>query len=166
MINLGKLSNGRTSKEVILEKQSNGCIKCVSHCTDKDGYVRIRYNGKHDRLFRVIYQQKYGEIPERMVIRHKCDNRWCCNVDHLEIGTQKDNVRDMIERGRDCYHKPKYSSRGTKNHANKLTEKQVRDIYLSNLNNSELSKIYNVSKANISYIKNKRHWKWLTDTLD
>ena len=47
MISLGKFSNSNTSKEVILEKLENGCIKCLSHCTDKDGYVRIMYNGKH-----------------------------------------------------------------------------------------------------------------------
>lgn len=120
MINLGKIS--KLGKSVILEEQPNGCIKCISHCTDKDGYVRIRYNGKHERLFRVVYMKKYGDISKGMVIRHKCDNRWCCNIEHLEIGTQKDNVRDMIERGRDCYHKPNYNSRGTKSHANKLTE--------------------------------------------
>lgn len=57
MINLGKFSNSNTSKEVILEKLENGCVKCISHCTDKDGYVRISYNGKHERLFRVLYMQ-------------------------------------------------------------------------------------------------------------
>ena len=57
MINAGKIGNHITSKDVILEKQDNGCIRCISHCTDKDGYTRIRYNGKHDRLFRVLYQK-------------------------------------------------------------------------------------------------------------
>ena len=55
MINLGRLSDSKQSKEVILERLENGCIKCISHCSDKDGYTRINYNGKQERLFRVIY---------------------------------------------------------------------------------------------------------------
>lgn len=166
MISLGKFSNSNTSKEVILEKLENGCIKCISHCTDNDGYVRIKYNGKHERLFRVLYIQKYGSIPKGMVIRHKCDHPYCCNIEHLEIGTRLDNVRDMIERGRDVYHKPKMHNFGTNNGSHKLTEQQVKEIYLSNLGCTALSKKYNVSKTNIRYIKSKQQWKWLTDTFD
>ena len=161
MINLGKLS--KNSKNIILQKEKNGCIKCISHCKDSDGYTRIKYNGKPERLFRVIYMQKYGEIPKGMLIRHKCDNRWCCNIKHLEIGTPKDNVRDMIERGRDTYHKSK--NVGIKNKASKLTEKQVEEIYLSNDSYSKLSKKYNVSKTNVSNIKNKIQWTHITDKL-
>ena len=164
MINLGKIT--KFGKEIILEKQDNGCVKCLSHCQDNDGYTRIKYNGKHERLFRVIYMQKYGEIPKGMLIRHKCDNTWCCNLEHLEIGTPKDNVRDMIERGRDNYHKIKPKIYGEKNGSSKLTENQVKEIYLSNLSNKKLAKIYGVSDINIGYIKNKKQWKWLTDTLD
>ena len=162
MINLGKLN--KQGKEVILEKLENGGIKCISHCTDKDGYVRIRYNGKHERLFRVLYIQKYGNIPKGMVIRHKCAHPYCCNIEHLEIGTQLDNVRDMIQRGRDVYHVSKI--RGTKIGISKLTEQQVKEIYLSKLGYRKLSKIYNVSVTNIYYIKRKKRWEWLTDTLD
>ena len=164
MISWGKLNE--YGKEVILEKLDNGCIKCISHCTDKDGYVRIMYNGKHERLFRVLYMQKYGDIPKGMVIRHKCDHPYCCNIEHLEIGTRLDNVRDMIERGRDVYHNPKKKLWGEKNGSNKLTENQVKEIYLSKLSLKTLSKMYKVSTSNISYIKNKKQWQWLTDTLD
>lgn len=38
--------------------------------------------------------------PPGMVVRHACDNRPCTNPNHLEIGTQLDNVADMIARGR------------------------------------------------------------------
>lgn len=87
----------------MLEERENGCIECISHCKDNCGYTRVRVNGKHERLFRYIYEQKYGKIPKGMVIRHKCDNPNCCNIKHLEIGTQKDNVRDLIERQPEKY---------------------------------------------------------------
>lgn len=166
MINLGKFNNGSTSKEVIIETQENGCWKCLSHCTDKDGYVRMRYNGKHDRLFRVLYQQKYGEIPKGLVLRHLCNNAWCVNVEHLKVGTQKENYQDMIDCGRSPKGKRNLKISGEKNNNHKLSEKQVEEIYLSKLSLKTLSKIYGVSTSNISYIKNKKQWQWLTETLD
>lgn len=164
MISLGKLNE--YGKEVILEKLDNGCIKCISHCTDKDGYVRIMYNGKHDRLFRVLYQQKYGKIPKGLVLRHLCNNAWCVNVEHLKVGTQKENHQDMIDCGRSPKGKRNLKISGEKNNNHKLSEKQVKEIYLSKLSLKTLSKIYGVSTSNISYIKNKKQWQWLTDTLD
>ena len=163
MINLGKLSpNG---KEVLLEEKENGCIECISHSRDDCGYSRVFINGKHQRLFRYIYEQKYGKIPKGMVIRHKCDNSCCCNINHLEIGTQLDNVRDMINRNRN-YKGEHKTIQGEKNVNHKLTEQQVIEIYLSNLSTYKLAEIYNVSKTNIAFIKNKKQWKWLTDKID
>lgn len=41
-----------------------------------------------------------GRLPQDgLVIRHKCDNPPCCNPAHLEEGTQRQNVLDMVERG-------------------------------------------------------------------
>ena len=156
----------KNGKDIILEKLDNGCVICTSHCKDKNGYVRIIHKGKQERLHRIIYKMYYGEIPKEMVIRHKCDNPNCCNIEHLEIGTQQDNVNDMIERGRSNKGKPNIKLRGTSNNSNKLNEEQVKEIYLSPLNCVQLGKLYNVSETNIRYIKKKRQWKWLTDTLD
>ena len=166
MINLGKFSQSPTSKDVILNKLDNGCIECLSHCRDKDGYVRIRYEGKHDRLYRVLYQQKFGEIPKGLVLRHLCNNSWCCNIDHFKVGTQKENYDDMVKAGRSNLGKPNIKIRGEQNASHKLDEKEVKEIYLSDLSYKELAKKYGVSDTNISYIKHKIQWKWLTDTLD
>ena len=168
MISLGKLSpNG---KEVILEKRENGCIECISHCKDSCGYTRVFINKKHQRLFRYIYEQKYGKIPKGMVIRHKCDNPNCCNIEHLETGTPKDNTRDLIERHPDRRQKAinasKEKNRGNNNSSSKLTENQIKEIYKSKLGYRKLAKIYKVSKTSICFIKNKKTWKCLTDTLD
>lgn len=156
----------KNGKNIILEKLDNGCVICTSHCKDKDGYVRIRSKGKHERLHRIIYEMHHGEIPKGLLIRHKCDNPNCCNIEHLEIGNHKDNAKDMVDRGRSTKGKPNINYRGVLNHQSKLTEQQVKEIYLSNLSLRELGKLYGVSDTNISYIKHKKQWKWLTDTLD
>lgn len=49
---------------------------------------------------RVAYSLYVGTIPEGMVVRHKCDNPGCVNPKHLVVGTQKDNARDALYRGR------------------------------------------------------------------
>lgn len=164
MINLGKLNYN--AKEIILEERGNGCIECVSHSKDDFGYTRIKYKGKPERLFRVIYQMKYGDIPQNQLIRHKCDNPSCCNIEHLEIGTKKDNYDDMVGRGRSKFHEHNSKMKGINNNSNKLSEGEVRDIYLSKLSNRKLAKIYNVSNVTISYIRGKKMWAWFTDEID
>ena len=164
-INLGKFTE--KGKEVILEKQENGCIICISHSKDNCSYTRIKYNNKMDRLYRVLYEKEYGTIPKGMVIRHKCDNPSCVNIQHLEVGTQKDNVKDMVQRGRAKYGCEEMKSYGEKNGAHKLTQEEVKEIYLDKtLSTYRLAEKFNVSRAAISYIKNKNTWKAFTDTLD
>lgn len=160
MINLGKFSTN--GKEVILEEKENGCQECISHCKDDCGYTRIMIKGKHERLFRIIFEREYGKIPSDMVIRHKCDNPSCCNLKHLEIGTQKDNVKDMMIRNRSSKGKPKIAIRGSKNKSSKLKEDEVIEIYNSNLSGRKLAKQYNVSRSTIQHIKKQTDWKWLT----
>ena len=75
-------------------------------------------------------------------------------------------MEDMINCGRSSKGKNNFKINGIKNGSNKLTEEEVKEIYLSDLGYTTLSKKYNVSKTNIRYIKNKQQWKWLTDTLD
>lgn len=38
-----------------------------------------------------------------MVVRHTCDNRKCINPEHLVPGTHRENMKDMVERGRSKY---------------------------------------------------------------
>lgn len=49
---------------------------------------------------RLAYTYAIGEIGPGLVVRHRCDNAPCVRPDHLETGTQQQNVQDMVERGR------------------------------------------------------------------
>lgn len=51
--------------------------------------------------YRVVWMLVNGrELEPGEVVRHKCDNKMCCNPDHLEVGTQKDNIDDTFRRER------------------------------------------------------------------
>lgn len=41
-----------------------------------------------------------GPLPPKIVVRHKCDQSACLNIDCMELGSQADNMRDKVERGR------------------------------------------------------------------
>lgn len=64
------------------------------------GHGSFRYDGRTRVLHRLVYEWTFGEIPAGQVVRHTCDNPRCINPAHLVAGTQLDNVRDMVSRGR------------------------------------------------------------------
>lgn len=82
-----------------------------SHRKVGNGYPQImgpRTDGTKAQQYthRVMWEHLNGPVPPGLVVMHTCDNRACCNPDHLTLGTQADNVRDMMAKGRSRYAKP------------------------------------------------------------
>ena len=74
------------------------CIEWQGYCQE-DGYGYVGKDGRYWLAHRLAWTEAYGPIPDGQVVRHRCDNPPCVRLDHLELGTQADNVRDRDTRG-------------------------------------------------------------------
>lgn len=61
------------------------------------------YKNRSWLAHRAAWDEQVGEIPQGAFVLHKCDNRLCVRVEHLYIGDASDNMRDMVDRGRQRY---------------------------------------------------------------
>lgn len=122
-----------------------------SGARSKGGYGQLRVEGRTTYAHRVAYENLVGPIPEGAVVRHSCDNPPCVNPAHLKVGTQGDNVRDMVERGR--------HGRGMA----KLTWAEVRAIRTIHatglVRQDSIAWGFDVGPATISEIVNNKAWR-------
>lgn len=108
---------------------------------------------------RVAWEIANGPIPTGLYVCHSCDNPRCVNPSHLFIGTQLDNIRDMMEKGREAigYH-PKGSAHGCA----KMTEDSVIEIRKMRLAGFEWKSIasrFGIGLSTAHSIGTGRTWK-------
>lgn len=96
-------------KEELREYLLARCIKNKNGCWEwtlsrAQGYGKFM-NKQRKRVMahRESYKAFIGEIPKGLLVCHSCDNRLCINPDHLFLGTYKDNMDDMVKKGRNNY---------------------------------------------------------------
>lgn len=116
----------------------------------------MKISGYMRRAHRVAYiLHTQTPIPEGMQILHHCDNRVCCNPNHLYMGTHDDNIRDKNVRNR-CV-----NSLGERNGMSKLTASIVRKIrrLQRSYTQRKLAQRFNVSEACIWGVVSERNWR-------
>lgn len=98
------------------------------------GYCRI---GEHIiRVHRLAFFLSNGFIDDNLFVCHRCDNRACVNPDHLFLGTSRDNVRDMIAKGRQVWPQSKFTG---------VALEELRTLRQSGMSYRQLARRFNVS---------------------
>ena len=128
-----------------------GCWVWMGAVTNA-GYGLCHNGKKTASAHRVAYEAFVGKIPSGMIIAHTCDNPLCVNPNHLWLATHKENSQDMVNKKR--------SANGEKCGKSKLTDEQIKFIRKSDLSHRKLGEMFNVSHANIGYVKRGVTWNW------
>jgi hypothetical protein len=66
----------------------------------RNGYGRIRVGSHTKTVHRLVAEMMVGKLNRDEFVCHTCDNPSCCNPDHLFIGSQFDNMKDMVAKDR------------------------------------------------------------------
>lgn len=126
------------------------CREYQGSCND-GGYGVGRRNGKTVYLHRWAYEQAFG--PTELDVLHHCDNPPCSQESHLFAGTEADNMRDCVAKGR--------QSRGEQRPGAKLTAADVSAIrkHLANgMLQREIAALFGVHPSRISFIATGKNW--------
>lgn len=113
----------------------------------------ITIGGKTWRVSRLAWVLENGPIPEGMSVCHRCDRPGCCNTEHHFLGTNLDNVADMVSKGR--------QARGERQREAKLQEADVKYIRSHDLSLDEIMRLYGLSRPAACKVRNGTSWKHL-----
>jgi len=72
----------------------------MAPCIHGYGCFRLKGVRRDVRPSRFSWMLCYGPIPSGLNVLHRCDTPLCCNPLDLFLGTQRDNIHDMMEKGR------------------------------------------------------------------
>lgn len=133
----------------------------TGHCwrfqrSRKAAYGRFSFNGTKIQAHRAAYLATHGEIPDGLLVLHRCNNPKCINPEHLKIGTQVENMADRSRAGRHWLQKnPELSSIHKLNAENAIL---TRDVILGifamrreGKTHEAIASSYGCSRASVSY---------------
>jgi len=124
---------------------------------DKDEYGRMSINCILKYSHRIVYEETHGSIPSGLYILHKCNNPSCCNPNHLYIGTQYTNAKQMV-----FEHRQARWNRNGQAKLNKDGVLKIRFLYSTGeYSCGDLGKIFGISRQQIYRIIKNKNWKHL-----
>lgn len=144
-------------KDSIRENPLTHCWEWAGGTLSKDGYGRMKIDGRHVMVHRVSYEMFVEKIPDGKLVLHKCDNPPCANPAHLFLGTNRENALDCLAKGRRLCgeHEPKA----------KLTDEAVRFIREHaqpkhpTLGLTALARRFRVSVSAVRAVRSGRQWR-------
>lgn len=142
---------------------SSDCDACWpwNRSFDKNGYGEIRIFGGRKFAHRVVFEVFTGIVLTRAeVVLHSCDNPSCCNPFHLEAGSQADNVRDMLQKGRGQDYS--LTPKGERHGRSTICDQVALDIFHAAGKLNDIAHSFNVSRDIVEKIKYGFCWNHVT----
>lgn len=138
-------------------------------CTERKGYGKFHWGGHLTAAHRVSYEMVFGPVPDGLWVLHHCDNRLCCNPDHLFLGTAADNTADMVRKGRNARGErsgmrlhPESICRGERHGMARLTEAavlEIRHLVADGAAQRAVAAQFGMSPATVCVIVARKVWK-------
>lgn len=149
--------------------QLGPCSNYLGTIHPTTGYGVLSRDGKSIEVHRLVAELDGWDLTG-VEIRHKCDNRACVRLEHLEVGSHADNMRDRDERGRTATGDrsgarthPEKLRRGESHSRALFTEQDIRDIRAAQgVTQATLARRYGVSEGTIQSVLKGRTWKHVT----
>lgn len=119
----------------------------------RNGYGNLKVSQISIKAHRLSYALHYGVLPANLLVCHHCDNPLCVNPHHLFLGTDADNARDKVRKGR--------QSRTANNGNAKINEQQLDEIrarITAGETNVAIAKDYPIGHAMVSRIRKGRSY--------
>lgn len=127
-----------------------------------NGYGLFVVRGDSYLAHRVAYFIATGGLEDEKQVCHRCDNPGCVNPEHLFLGTQSDNVKDMLNKGRQNPPKGSRSGCAKLDWENVLT---IRGLYKAGKTQAEIATIFDISPKQVSVIVSEKQWKFDLDAF-
>lgn len=127
--------------------------------TNNCGYGNVAFGSNTYPAHRIAWELANDRaVADGMSICHTCDNPPCCNPAHLFEAPHRDNILDMIAKGRHDY----VGVKGSANPRAKLTEEQAYEIKFSGLSRLQLAAKHHCLPETVDGIRAGRNWKHIT----
>jgi len=158
-----------TAEKFLLRvKKSATCWIWTGPEFQDSGYGDAELDGKRMSAHRMSYELFVGQIPSGKSVLHECDVRLCVKPEHLFTGTRKDNIDDMVIKGRQASGdrhksrtKPWTVARGARHGMSKLTDRDVaaiKQMLSEGHTHLSIAGLFGVHKSSITLINIGKTW--------
>ncbi len=155
--------------------RTDGCWVWTAS-TVTGGYGKFWDGKRHVRAHRYAWEMVNGPVPNGLEVLHTCDNPPCVNPAHLFLGTQADNMRDMVRKGRmwTQQHPDRAAlnldrirpldQRGELNGRARFTAddiRKIRQMAADGVTQREIARIVGMSRSHVAAIVLRKKWRHL-----
>jgi len=139
----------------VMPEPNTGCWIWIASMNIKGyGTFGIGQRSMSSTSHRVSYEMFKGDIPKGMHVLHHCDNPFCVNPDHLWLGTNLDNNKDKVKKGR--------AAKGIFHPRARLNDNYVRIIreaYSMGFTKMSIAKYFKIGHTTVRSIIDGINWK-------